>query len=674
MRIARWLGILALVPFLICLFSLRSLAVDWPPISPDDLKMTDIKEQPGAPAVVLNREEIDDDMNNVQTVTERIKILTDAGREYANVELPYSRRGASITGISGRTVHADGSVVPFEGKPFDKTVERGNGFRINVKSFTLPDVQVGSIIDYRFSLRYEDHMLLAPDWDVQMELFQRRAYFKYIPFQNHGSMYIQLAHGQIASGLSWSPFLPAGVQVQRHELPSSTFATVHDVGFWVDLSMANVPAFVEEPFMPPANMLKMRVYFYYQENTKMDDYWKAEGKFWNKDVEEFVSKNHGVGEALAKVISPADTPEQKVHKIYAFVGTLENQSYIPERSKQEDKVLDIKVVKGADTVLENHSGTHDELNRLFVSMTRAAGIPASLIWVPNRERDIFIKQYMSTRQLEAEIAIVQLNGKDVFLDPGTKYCPYGIMDWRYTGVEGLRQSPKGADIGETPAPNYTQSITTRLARVSLDEHGMATGTVSLMFKGTSAMLRRQEGGRTDAEGRKKLLEDEIRHSLPGNSGISLTNSPDWDNSETPLIAQFHISCPFAVAAGKRLMLQQQFFQINEKPRFSSADRRNAIYFHVPWQEADEVHITIPSGMEVESLAPDDTIKLEYALYKVQHKQEAPDKIFSRRDMIMGQGLFTPNEYKDVKGFFDKVKADDDQPALVRLSQNVATAK
>jgi hypothetical protein len=671
MRVARWFFLLPLVPFLFCL---QSLAADWPPISPEDLSMTSIEEQPGAAAVSLQREEIDDDMNNVHSVYQRIKVLTDAGREYANVELPYSHRGFTIAGISGRTVHPDGSVVPFEGKPFDKTVEHGGGIRINVKSFTLPDVKVGSIIDYRYSLRYEDHMLLPPEWEVQTELFQRKTYFKFIPFQNHGSMYITLAHGQIAQGLAWSSFLNNGIQPQRHELPVSSFVTTHDVGFWVDLNMSNVPAFVVEPFMPPLNMLKQRVYFYYQENTKMEDYWKAEGKFWNKDVEEFVGKNRGIDEAVGKIVSPTDTPEQKVQKIYAFVGSFENQDYIPERSKQEEKVLDLKIIKGADNVLQNRSGSHDELNRLLVSMVRAAGIPASLIWVPNRNRDIFIKQYLSTRQLEAEIAIVQLSGKDVFLDPGTKYCPYGIMDWRYTGVEGLRQSPKGADIGQTPPPNYTQAVTTRMARISLDEHGMVSGTVSLMFKGSAAMQRRQEGGKTDAEGRKKLLEDELRETLPGNSEIALTNSPDWDNSETPLIATFRVSCPFAIAAGKRLMLQQQFFEINEKSRFSSTDRKNAIYFHVPWQEADEVHITIPSGMEVESLAPDDAIKLDYALYKVQHKQEAPDKIFSRRDMIMAQGIFTPNEYKDVKGFFDKVKADDDQPALVRLSQNVAIAK
>jgi hypothetical protein len=656
------------------LFAIGSLAWDWPPISPEDLSMTSIKEQPGAPAVVLLREETDDDMNNVHSVYERIKILTDAGREYANVELPYRRHGFSIAGISGRTIHSDGSVVQFEGKPFDKAVVKGSGLRLNVKSFTLPDVQVGSIIDFKYSLRYEDNLVLPPEWEVQTELFQRKASFKFIPFQNNGSMQIMLDHGQISNGIAWTPFLGQWAQPQLHKKPTPTLTNVHEVGFWVDLSVNDVPALIEEPFMPPANMIKMRVYFYYQQNMKMDDYWKAEGKYWNKDVESFVGKNKGVDEALAKTISPTDTPEQKVRKIYSFVSSLENQNYIPERTQQEQIALELKRNKGADDVLEHRSGTHDDLNRLFISMVRAAGIPASLIWVPDRSQELFIKQLLSTHQFDAEIADVQLDGKDVFLDPGTKFCPYRIIDWRYTGVEGLRQSPKGADFGQTPAPGYSESVTTRLAKVSIDEHGILTGTVSLMFKGTAAMHQRQAGGKTDAEGRKKLLEDGLREILPGNSEIALTNSPDWDNAEAPLIAQFHISCPFAVAAGKRLMLQQHLFQVNEKPRFSATQRTNPVYFRVPWQEADEVHLQIPSGMEVESLAPDDTVKLQYALYKSVHKQEAPDKIFSRRDLIMGQEVFAANEYKEIKGFFDKVKADDDQPALVRLSSSVATAK
>jgi Transglutaminase-like superfamily len=426
--------------------------------------------------------------------------------------------------------------------------------------------------------------------------------------------------------------------------------------------------------MPPPEILKWRVNFYYQESWKIDDYWKDEGKFWNKDVEGFLGKNRGLNEAVAKITTTADTPGQKVRKIYAFVAGLENLSYIPERTKQEEKVLEIKATKGAEDVLENRSGTHDELNRLFVAMVRAGGIPASLIWVPDRSEQVYTRQYLSTQQFAAEIAIVQLNGRDVFLDPGTKFCPYGIVDWRYSGVQGLRQSPKGAEVGETDSPGYSDSITTRLARIALDEHGAAAGTVSFMFKGSTAMHLRQRGGRTDAEGRKKMLEAEAREVLPGNSEVSLTDAPDWDNAEAPFVAQFQVSFPFAVAAGKRLMLQQQLFQINEHARFPANDRQNAVYFHLPWQEADEVHITIPAGTEVESLAPDDMIKLDYALYKVQHKKETLNTIFARRDLVMARGIFGPTDYKEIKAFFDKVKADDDQPALVRTSPSVATNK
>ena len=79
---------------------------DWPPIDPADLAMKDVKEQPGAAAVILLREENDDDPLHFHSTYERIKILTEAGRKYADIELPYDRHGFRIDSISGRTVHA----------------------------------------------------------------------------------------------------------------------------------------------------------------------------------------------------------------------------------------------------------------------------------------------------------------------------------------------------------------------------------------------------------------------------------------------------------------------------------------------------------------------------------------------------------------------------------------
>jgi hypothetical protein len=80
----------------------KSFAENWPPIAPEDLKMTSVAEQPGAPAVILLRQETDDDTKNQEAYYERIKILTQAGLRYADIELPYDRRSFTIIAISGR--------------------------------------------------------------------------------------------------------------------------------------------------------------------------------------------------------------------------------------------------------------------------------------------------------------------------------------------------------------------------------------------------------------------------------------------------------------------------------------------------------------------------------------------------------------------------------------------
>jgi hypothetical protein len=162
-----------------------------------------------------------------------------------------------------------------------------------------------------------------------------------------------------------------------------------------------------------------------------------------------------------------------------------------------------------------------------------------------------------------------------------------------------------------------------------------------------------------------MLEDEIKTWLPGGAEVKITKYPIWQETEPPLVAEFQVSSPLAVSAGKRWMIPPHLFQVNEKPMFSAADRVNSVYFYYPWTEIDEIHIILPPNTDVESLPPDDEIRLAYAVYKVQQKQQPPGTIFSRRDLAMGGNVFPPDMYKEIKGFFDKTKAADDQPILIK---------
>jgi hypothetical protein len=273
---------------------------------------------------------------------------------------------------------------------------------------------------------------------------------------------------------------------------------------------------------------------------------------------------------------------------------------------------------------------------------------------------------MSTDQLDAEIAIVQLDGKDVFLDPGTKYCPYGIVNWHYSGSSGLRQTgDKGAEIADSASPTYPQAIIKRVAKLKLTEQGTMEGVVGVGYSGLEAMIRRREGNHTDAEGRKKMLEDEMRGLVPGGTEVTLTNSPDWDKTESMLVAQFNVSGPLATGAGKRWIVPVHVFEVNQKALFSSAERTNAIFFDYPSREIDEVHIILPSNLELESLPPGDQAKFAYGLCTTEHKQEGAKGILATRDYALSTIVFTAQEYKDLKGFYDKVKTQDDQPAILK---------
>jgi hypothetical protein len=137
----------------------------------------------------------------------------------------------------------------------------------------------------------------------------------------------------------------------------------------------------------------------------------------------------------------------------------------------------------------------------------------------------------------------------------------------------------------------------------------------------------------------------------------MKRSPTWRRSST--------SSPLATGAGKRWLIPVHIFQVNAKPVFPASERVNPVYLWYRSREIDEVHITLPAALEVESLPPNDSVKLDYALYATVQKQESANTIMARRDVVMGGIAFPPNIYKEIKGFYDKVKAGDDQEMIAK---------
>jgi hypothetical protein len=111
------------------LFFLPSLASaeeshQWLPVDSTDLQMKEFKRLPGAEAVLLYYADEIDDVSHSEFCYSRIKVLTDGGNQYANLEIPKGEN-TSVVDLFARTLHPDGKVVESPDRPFEMVVFRG---------------------------------------------------------------------------------------------------------------------------------------------------------------------------------------------------------------------------------------------------------------------------------------------------------------------------------------------------------------------------------------------------------------------------------------------------------------------------------------------------------------------------------------------------------------------
>ncbi|HVW69926.1 MAG TPA: DUF3857 domain-containing protein, partial [Steroidobacteraceae bacterium] len=155
----------------------QAWAEDWLPVTREELAMTQDPKAPGAPAVYLYREVNRDDSGDSEDFYARIKILTEEGRERANVHIAYGTARDSIRSIRARTIRPDGSIANFDGTVYDRPVVSGQDSKWMEKTFTLPDVQVGSIIEYRYRRQLAWMYIYDSHWILSDDLFTHSARF-----------------------------------------------------------------------------------------------------------------------------------------------------------------------------------------------------------------------------------------------------------------------------------------------------------------------------------------------------------------------------------------------------------------------------------------------------------------------------------------------------------------
>ena len=419
--------------------------------------------------------------------------------------------------------------------------------------------------------------------------------------------------------------------------------------------------------MPPINTIKWRVEFYYTYAHSPQEFWDTERKFWNEETEDFIHESGTIKKAAASLVSPGDNDEQKARKIYAAVMKLDDTDFSRVKSEAERKKEKLKEIHNVDDVWKNQAGAGNSIALLYVALARAAGLKAWPMEVVDRNLAIFDYSYFNVRQLDDYIAVVNLGGKDVFVDPAQKVAPFGSLHWAHTLAGGFRESDTGPIFAVTPASGYKDNAVKRIADLTVDAEGNVTGIARILLSGADALYWRQVALRNDEEELKKQFNEELRGSLPDGVDAEFDHFLELDNYESNLMAIVNVSGKIGMTTGKHFFLPGLFFESHAKHPFVAQDKRvTPIDVHYPSMEQDEVTYHLPPGYTVESTPKaTDVTWPGFAILRINSTAQS-DTAEVVRTLGRNFTLLGAKEYNDLHDFYlNLASADQQQVVLVR---------
>jgi hypothetical protein len=658
-----------LIALVVCLLALTAaspaLAVgdDWKPIDPAELALKAPTVEKDADAEAIFWEVRIDDNEDGDLIFNhylRVKVFTDRGREsQSKIDIEFGKLYGSeikINDIAARTIKPDGSIVELNKKDvFERTIVKTSGLKVKAKSFAMPAVEPGCIIEYRWRevrVRSDAHYLrLQFQRDIPVERVEYLV--KPYPYE----------------GLSFQSIMLHGKTTPWTKAKNGFYSTV----------MTNVPAVPDEARMPPEDQVKMWMLVFYAAGDGRPDpqkYWTDYAKRFYEATKSLIKPNDEVKKTAASLIADAKTDDEKLARLFDFCRTkIRNASDDASGLTAEERAK-VKDNKSPSDTLKRGIGSTVDIDLLFAALANASGFDARIVLSPDRGDMFFDKTLPNSYFIDPHNIAVNVGGTWKFYDPGFNYITIGMLRWQEEGEQALITDPKAPVWVDTPLSPPEKSKVLRRARLKLADDGTLEGDVAIEYTGHFAVERKEDIDEESDSAREDSLREELKGQM---SGAEITNIKIQNVTDPvkPLICSYHVRFPgYAQRTGKRLFLQPAFFQHGVATVFATTARKNQVYFHFPWSEDDNVEIELPTGYALDSAdapAPFGSAPISEYKPRLAVTKDGKTLVYTRTFFFGGAGnvLFPVESYAQLKNYFDELHKQDNHS--IALKQGPVTA-
>ena len=636
---------------------------DWKPIDPAHLALKNSTVEKEADAEAIFWEvRIDDNPEGDLIFNHyiRVKVFTERGREsQSKIDLLYGKLfGAEtkISDIAARTIKPDGTIVELNKKDiFDRTVVKTSGLKYKARSFAMPAVEPGCIIEYRWREVRVNSDANYVRLQFQREIPVQRVQYLIKPFAYEGATFSSITlHGQS------SPW-------------------VKEKGGFYSTTMTNMPAIHDESRMPPEDQVKTWMLVYYQKTSdskvEPDKYWNEIAKSYYERTKSLIKPNDEVKKLASTLIADAKSDDEKLEKLFDFCRTKIKNASNDASGLTPDELAKLKDNKSPSDTLKRGIGSSGDIDQLFAALANASGFDARIALAPDRGDLFFDKGIANGYFIDPMNIAVNVGGSWKFYNPGYSYIPFGMLRWQEEGQPTLITDPKQPVWVETPMSAPDKSLVKRTAKLKLSDDGLLEGDVRIEYTGHFAIELKHDLDDESENEREDGLKETMKEQMSAAeiTDIKIENVTDYVK---PLVYSYHVRIPnYAQRTGKRLFIQPAFFQHGRGPLFATTDRTYPIYFHYPWAEQDQVDIALPKGYALDSAdAPTPFGSGDISKYEVSLAAATDGSmlVYKRKFFFGGKDsiLFPVNAYSSLKQFFDILhKQDNHSIALKQTATN-----
>src|SRR5215213_8587913 len=651
-----------LLALLVCLLScfpvsIRAAGDEWKPIEASHLSLKTSTVEKEADAEALFWEvRIDDNPEGDLIFNHyvRVKVFTERGREsQSKIDLPFGNiygGQTKIQDIAARTIKPDGSIVELKKEDvFERTIVKISGLKVKARSFAMPAVEPGCIIEYRWR---EVHVNRDANY-IRLQ-FQRD-----IPVQR-----VQY----LVKPMSYPGATFNSITLHGHSSP-----WVKEKNGFYSTTMSDMPAVHEESRMPPEDEVKTWMLVYYQRATEKPDpekYWLDVAKLYYEENKSLIKANDEVKQLAGTLTANAKNDDEKLARIFEFCRTKIKNTSNDASGLTPDERAKLKDNKNPGDTLKRGMGTGGNIDLLFAALANASGLDARIVLAPDRGDLFFDKRIPNSYFINPQNIAVNVGGTWKFFNPGYNYIPFGMLRWQEEGEAALITDPRQPVWVTTPMSSHDKSKVKRTATLKLSDDGTLEGDVSIEYTGHFAIERKEEMDEESDTQREERFKEEIKDQM---SAAEITNIKIENVTDhvKPLVYSYHVRFPgYAQRTGKRLFLQPAFFQHGVGPLFVTTARKYPIYFHYPWSEEDQVEIEVPKGYALdnaESPAPFGSGAISEYKPSLAVTTDGKSLVYNRSFYFGGGGtiLFQTDVYGPLKSYFDLLHTQDNHSIALK---------